>query len=196
MAKRMKDTITLGSGQVYMIEHTDTVPNVLTLFVEANRIGYTKGGASIEYTQETYEEKDDEGYVYKIITTSEAASLKAGLLTWNGETLNKLIDRSSVSSDGRNGRVTRIGGKGNEQGKYWVVGFKHEDKKDGNLYVIIVGRNVAGLLIAFSKEAGSAIEPEFKAIPHDTDGTLIQLIEDIDTPTGTSGGKGTGTTGT
>lgn len=176
---RTTENITLGSGHLYMIEHTNVIPDISELFVTANRVGYTKGGASIEYSQTTYEEKDDEGYVCKVITTEEEAKLKCGLLTWNGTTIEKLVDRSKTAS-GRNGRITKIGGKGNEKGKYYVVGFMHEDKKDGNVYVIIVGRNVAGLIIAFSKDAGSVIEPEFKALPQDTDGTLILFIEQTD----------------
>lgn len=71
MAKRDKDTVTLGSGKIYLQTFSESMPTVDALCVESNLLGYIKGGASLEYTQETYEEKDDLGYVSKIITTNE-----------------------------------------------------------------------------------------------------------------------------
>lgn len=178
MPKRDKNVITLGSGKLYMAEYSSSLPSTETICVDANLVGYIKGGASLEYTEETYEEKDDLGYVSKIITTNEEAILKAGLLTWNGETLQKLIDRcKSTSANGI--RTTKIGGKGNEQGGYYAICFHHEDETDGDVWVMIKGRNTAGLTITFAPDAGTVIEPEFKAMPHDTDGTLIELIEEI-----------------
>ena len=178
MAKRDKNTITLGSGKIYLTAFSDTMPTVDTLCVDDNLLGYVKGGASLEYTEETYEEKDDLGYVSKVITTSEEAILKCGLLTWNGTTLQKLIDRcKSTEASGK--RTTKIGGVGNAQGGYYAICFMHEDKTDGNLWILIKGRNTAGATLTFAADSGTVIEPEFKAMPHDNDGTLIELIEEI-----------------
>ena len=177
MAKRDKNTITLGSGKIYLTAFSETMPTVDTLCVPENLLGYIKGGAALEYTQETYEEKDDLGYVSKIITTNEEAILKCGLLTWNGETLQKLVDRcKSTESAGK--RTTKIGGAGNAQGGYYAICFLHEDKVDGNVWILIKGRNTAGATLTFSKDEGTVVEPEFKAMPHDDDGTLIELIEE------------------
>ena len=178
MAKRDTKTITLGSGKIYLQTFSDSMPTVDTLCVPANLLGYIKGGASLEYTQETYEEKDDLNYVSKIITTSEEAILKCGLLTWNGETLKKLIDRcASTESAGK--RTTKIGGAGNAQGGYYAICFHHEDKIDGDLWILIKGRNTAGATLTFATDSGTVIEPEFKALPHDESGTLVVLIEEI-----------------
>ena len=178
MAKRDKNTITLGSGKIYLTAFSESMPTVDTLCVDDNLLGYVKGGASLEYTEETYEEKDDLGYVSKVITTSEEAVLKCGLLTWNGETLKKLIDRcKSTEASGK--RTTKIGGVGNAQGGYYAICFMHEDKTDGNLWILIKGRNTAGATLTFAADSGTVIEPEFKAMPHDDDGTLIELIEEI-----------------
>lgn len=178
MAKRDKETITLGSGKIYLQAYADAMPTVDTLCKEENLLGYIKGGAALEYTQETYEEKDDLGFVSKIITTSEEALLRCGLLTWNGETLQKLIDRcKSTTADGK--RTTKIGGQGNAQGGYYAICFHHEDKVDGDLWILIKGRNTAGAILTFATDAGTVVEPEFKALPHDDAGTLIELIEEI-----------------
>lgn len=178
MAKRDGKTITLGSGKIYVQAFSETMPTVDTLCVDGNLLGYIKGGAALEYTQETYEEKDDLGYVSKIITTTEEAILKCGLLTWNGTTLKKLVDRCATSESAGK-RTTKIGGSGNAQGGYYAICFLHEDKTDGNLWVLIKGLNTAGFTLTFSAEEGTVVEPEFKALPHDDDGTLIELIEEI-----------------
>ena len=180
MPKRDKNTITLGSGKIYLQAYSDAMPTVDALCVDENLLGYIKGGASLEYTQETYEEKDDLGFVSKIITTNEEALLKCGLLTWNGETLKKLIDRcQTTEASGK--RTTKIGGQGNAQGGYYAICFMHEDKTDGNLWILIKGRNTAGATLTFAADSGTVIEPEFKAMPHDDNGTLIELIEEIPT---------------
>ena len=180
MAKRDNKVITLGSGKIYLQAFADSMPTVDTLCKEENLLGYIKGGAALEYTEETYEEKDDLGYVSKVITTSEEAILRCGLLTWNGATLKKLIDRcSSTESAGK--RTTKIGGAGNSQGGYYAVCFMHEDKTDGNVWVLIKGRNTAGATLTFAADEGTVVEPEFKAMPHDDAGTLVEFIEEIPT---------------
>lgn len=178
MAKRDGKTITLGSGELFMMEFTGEMPEVSAICVDTNLLGHIKGGAAVEYTQETYEEKDDLGKVSKIITTTEGAILKAGLLTWNGETLEKLVDRGKSTAEGGK-RITKIGGAGNDTGKNYVICFQHKDTVDGNLWVLIKGKNTAGLTITFATDAGTVLEPEFKALPHDDEGTLIQIIEEM-----------------
>lgn len=180
MAKRDKSTITLGSGKIYVAEYEGTMPTVETLCVADNLLGWIKGGASLEYTMETYEEKDDLGMVSKIITTSEEALLKCGLLTWNGATLAKLVERGSTS-EAAGKRTTKIGGAGNNTDANYAICFAYEDKIDGNLWVLIKGKNTAGFTLTFAVDEGTVVEPEFKAMPHDDAGTLIELIEEIPT---------------
>ena len=106
--------------------------------------------------------------------------MKLGLITWNGTTLTKFVDRGKTTEDAQNGiRTTKIGGAGNAQGKSYVLCFLHEDQKDGNVWVMITGRNTAGLSLAWGTGAGTVVEPEFTAQPHDSDGTLIEFIEEI-----------------
>ena len=44
---------------------------------------------------------------------------------------------------------------------------------------MIVGKNTAGATITLATDKGTVIEPEFTAMPHDTDGTLIEIYEEI-----------------
>jgi hypothetical protein len=181
MGKRSKENITLGSGKAYITEYAaGTALSHTDICKPENLLGYIKGGAELSYAEETYEEKDDLGYVSKVITTSEEALLKLGLLTWNGQTLTHLADRCKVT-EASGLRTIHIGGAGNSQGKEWAVCFAHEDKKDGNLWVLIRGRNTAGFTLTFAADAGTVIEPEFKALPQDDKGTLITLVEEIPT---------------
>ena len=184
MAKRDKKTITLGSGLIYLATFDDKNFDVSKVCIDANLLGYIKGGAALTYTMESEEEKDDLGYASKLITTTEDAVLKCGLITWNGETLTKLVERckTTVSQD-NNTRTTKIGGAGNAQGGYYAICFHHVDKTSGDLWVLLKGQNTAGLTLTFSADASTVLEPEFKAMPHDDDGTLIQLIEELDAST-------------
>ena len=46
---------------------------------------------------------------------------------------------------------------------------------------MIRGRNNAGLTLTLDSDAGTVLEPEFKALPQDDKGTLITIIEEIGT---------------
>lgn len=172
------DKITLGSGKAYIMEYTDEMPEVSAICVEGNELGKIQGGAELTYTAETHEEKDDLGTVAKVVITAEEAILKLGLITFNGETLAKLADRCTAT-EAAGKRTLKIGGAGNAQGKEWVVCFHHEDAIDGDIWVMVRGANQAGLTLTFAVDAGTKIEPEFKALPCDDNGTLITYIEEI-----------------
>ena len=174
------DKITLGSGKAYIMEYTGAVPEVTAICQDTNLLGKIQGGAELSYTTETHEERDDLGTVAKVVITAEEAILKLGLITFNGKTLAQLADRCKVTEDKTKGsRTVQIGGAGNAQGKDWVVCFHHEDKKDGDIWVLVRGANQAGLTLAFAVDAGSKLEPEIKALPCDDAGTLITYIESI-----------------
>lgn len=172
------DKITLGSGKAYIMEYTGTMPEVTAICVDDNELGKIQGGAELSYTAETHEEKDDLGTVAKVVITAEEAILKLGLITFNGETLAKLADRCKVT-EAAGKRTLHIGGAGNAQGKDWVVCFHHHDATDGDIWVMVRGANQAGMTLTFAVDAGTKIEPEFKALPCDDNGTLITYIEEV-----------------
>lgn len=184
MAKRSKETITLGSGLVYITEFTkgDDIPTNEALEIETNLIGYIGGGASLEYAPEFYTAKDDLGYVAKTIITSEEATFKSGVMTWNADTLKTLAATSRVTEDSVTGKRTlKIGGIGNDNGKQYLIRFVHKDAVDGDLRITIVGKNTAGFTLEFAKDAETVVDAEFAAQPSlDGEGTLVILEEDID----------------
>ncbi len=155
-----------------------TLPTAETIEVEANQLGYIQGGASIEYKPEFYEASDDMGIVSKTFLTKEEVILKSGILTFNGATLKKLCSTARVTeTDGV--RTVRIGGKGNYDGKRYVIHFHHVDRQDGDIRVTIVGQNQSGFTLAFAKDKETVIDAEFKALPQDSEGTLITYTEEI-----------------
>lgn len=172
--------ITLGSGKLYLTTFDGaTIPEVDTITVAENLLGYIKGGATLEYTPEFYEAKDDLGYVVKTIITNEEALLKSGILTFNGNTLEKLCDTARVTEDKTKGiRIVKFGGIGNAKRAKYLICFHHEDPIDGDIWVVIVGNNQSGFSLAFAKDAETVIDAEFKCLAQDEEGTLIKYIEE------------------
>lgn len=178
--KRDNKTITLGSGKLYIKEFTGEIPEDSEIEKEENRIGQIQGGASVEYKPEYYTATDDLGQVKKTILQSEEVKMKSGIMTWNGETLNKLSATGRVTEDTEKGiRTIKIGGTGNQNNKKYLIHFLHEDKADGNVKVTIVGKNTAGFNLAFAKDKETVIDAEFEAEPCDDEGTLIIYKEQI-----------------
>lgn len=170
--------ITLGSGKLYCTQFTNSIPTTEALEVDDNLLGLISGGATLSYEPEFYTAKDDLGLAVKKMITSETATLKSGIMTWNGNTLAKLCATARVTETEAK-RVVKIGGVGNYDGKQYVLRFVHEDKAEGDIRVTIVGSNEAGFEIAFSKDEETVIDAEFTAFPMDSDGTLIEFEEDI-----------------
>ncbi|MCL2517990.1 MAG: hypothetical protein FWF15_05450 [Oscillospiraceae bacterium] len=174
----MEKRIVLGSGKLFVILYTGEIPNDTTIETENNRIGAIQGGASLEYSSEFYEAKDDSGVYVKQIMTNEDVLLKSGIMTWNGSTLSKLCQTARVTETAEK-RTVKIGGVGNADGKKYLIRFLHEDPIDGDIRVTIVGSSQAGFTIAFAKDKETVIDAEWKAMPHDSEGTLVIYEEEI-----------------
>lgn len=180
MGKNNTESLVLGSGTIYAIEFDGKIPEDAAIEVDENILGLVQGGASLEYKPTFYTAKDDFGKVQKTIVTEEEAVLKSGICTFNGNTLKKLSSTARVT-EAENRRTVKIGGTGNDDGKNYLIRFLHKDKKDGDIRLTIVGKNEAGFSLAFAKDKETVIDAEFKACPHDKDGTLIIFDEEIKT---------------
>lgn len=177
--KRDAEVITLGSGDLMIKEYTGpTIPKHTEFKPETDLLGRIQGGATLEYKGEWYEAKDDTGKVSKCIITEEEATLKSGVLTWNGKTLAQLCSTARVSeSEGI--RTVKIGGVGNHDGKSYALCFHHTDKTDGDVWIVVRAVNQGGFSLAFAKDKETVIDAEFKCLPQDDEGTLIQYIEEM-----------------
>ena len=176
--KRDAEVITLGSGNLMIKEYTDEIPAYTEFNEETDLLGRIQGGATIEYKGSWYDAKDDSGKAVKTIITEEEATLKSGIITWNGKTLEQLCSTARVSeADGK--RTVKIGGVGNHNGKSYALCFHHIDKADGDVWLVVRGVNKGGFSLSFVKDKETVIDAEFMCLPQDDEGTLIQYIEEI-----------------
>lgn len=173
---RDKKKITLGSGYLFVIEYNGTIPEDHEIEIEDNRLAYIQSGATLTYTPTFYEAKDDCGDVAEEFLVDEEAILRSGLMTWTGDTLGKICSTARVTEDGGK-RTVKIGGIGNHNHKKYLLRFVH---CSGNFRITIAGSNQSGLELAFTKDAETVIDAEFKAIANlDENGTKIIYEETI-----------------
>lgn len=66
MGKRTKQTITLGSGNLYITEFSGSIPENTEIEKDTNLAGYIQGGAELEYKPEYYTAEDDLGKAKKL----------------------------------------------------------------------------------------------------------------------------------
>ena len=177
------ERIILGSGYIHLATFTkgQQIPDPEKFCTDANRYSYIKNGATLEYTNEVQEAKDDMGKVSKTVITSEEVTLKAGLMTLIGDTIEKLCDTARVSvTDNGKYRRTKIGGVGNRKGAKYVICFHHVDPEDGDIWVQLIGQNQAGFTLSFAPSDATVVDAEFKAMPNlDDEGTLVNYVEEI-----------------
>ena len=176
--KRNAEVITLGSGDLMIKEYTDTMPSYTDFKPDTDLLGRIQGGCTLEYKGTWYEAKDDTGKAVKTIITEEEATLKSGILTWNGKTLAQLCSTARVT-DGDGIRKVKIGGVGNHNGKSYAICFHHSDSIDGDVWVVVRAVNQGGFSLAFAKDKETIIDAEFKCLPQDDEGTLIEYVEEI-----------------
>jgi hypothetical protein len=164
-----------------------TVPTLATICAEANRFSHVKSGATFDYTQNTVTEKDDLGLVSKTAITGEDAVLKPGIMTFSGTELSKLSDTIRSGTTTETGKtLTKIGGmsQASDKSAWWC--FYHKDDKDGDIWLLLYGKNVANLPVDFKPENASKFTPEIKAEPIDDEGTLAHYYEETPSAAATS----------
>lgn len=172
------EKIILGSGRLYTAVFNGDIPDNETIETDDNQLGYIEGGATLVYKPKFVTVTDDLALVQKTILTEEEVTLKSGIMTWNGKTLQKLCATARVT-EAAGKRTVKIGGINNQDGKQYVIRFLHEDAADGDIRVTIVGNNQAGFSLAFVKDKQTVIDAEFLAAPMDSEGTKILYEEEI-----------------
>jgi hypothetical protein len=169
--------IILGSGKLFAIKYTSgPVPDEDTICKDENRLGHVSGGATLEYTVETYEAKDDLGEVSKRILTADNAIFKSGVMTVNGKTIEKLV-ATAESDEVDDRRVTMIGGISNVRDNRYAICFYNKDEKDGDTWITLVGQNTGALNLSFAKDKETVIDLEFTAEPAFENGRLVRFVE-------------------
>ena len=170
--------IPVGSGYVYEMPFTGTIPADTDIEKEANRLGYIEKGATLTYkpTYKTF--SDDMGQVRRSKLTAEEATFKFGLISWAYGKLDALCSTCRIT-ERSGGRTIKIGGIANDDAKRHLIRFFHPDNELGDLRITIVGTNTGGFALKYAPDDSTDVEPEITATPADGEGTLI-LIDETD----------------
>lgn len=172
--------IPIGSGYLYFSEYSGTIPADNTIEVDANRLGYIEGGAELVYTPTRQVLKDDYGLVQRNVLTAEEAALNCELIAWSKHDMDVFASTATVDETTTSGhRIIKIGGIENDNGKKYVFRFVHPDETYGDLRVTIVGTQNAGFTLAFRPTEAGKMALSITAAPHDDDGTLITIDEEL-----------------
>lgn len=179
----MAERIVLGSGKLYVTTATITggvytIPADTTIETAANLLGYIKGGATLEYTPSYYTVKDDLGIVSKRFLTEEEVVFKSGILTWNGNVLDKLSSTATVDETVTGKRTVKIGGIDNFDNQMYVIRFVYSDGDD-KTRITVVGNNTAGFELQFQPDSETVLNAEFECVPGvGSEGVMIVYTED------------------
>ena len=174
--------VILGSGDLYAVEFTGTIPAHADIETEANLLGRIKGGAALEYKPTTKAVKDDSGAVSKEYIITEEGKIKSGVLTWCLATLAKLTAAGRYSESvvgGKNIATLKIGGKLGRALTKYLIRFTHVKENGYKFRTTIVGTASSGFKLEFKPEDATVIDAEFTAVSHDSEGTLIIIEEEL-----------------
>lgn len=176
-------SVVLGAGKWYVAPYTSGALDIATVAVAANLLGYTQGGATVEYTPETYTIEDDIGMVRKTFKTKAEASMKTGLLTFDAQSLSAMMSVGQLTTaSGKN--TFKLGG-GREALKKFAVVFVYEDDDGADIKIGMIATNTSPLTLAFAKDKETVIDIEFKAEANGTDDTILVIEQAV--PTSGSG---------
>ena len=180
--KDLSKRITLGSGKLYVkLYEGGTIPEHSEIETEENLLGLIKNGATLKYTPTFKVTNDDLRIINKKALTNEEVILSSGIMTWYGDTLKRICTTAEVSEDtSKKTRTVKIGGAGRYKNEKYVIRFLHKSPEYGDIRITIVGSNEAGFEFSFNPENETVINLEFRAEPHDEDGTLIIYEEQDD----------------
>lgn len=94
--KQQTEQILIGACEVYMTTVTDgQVPADNAIETEANNVGHTSGGTSVEYMPEKHDVKNSYGEVVKSRIKTSKATIKFGLLNFDLE-LFKMLNNAKL----------------------------------------------------------------------------------------------------
>lgn len=177
--KKEINRIALGSVDIYMIvfagNSISDIPTDEEIETENNLIGRTKDGGEVTYSPTFYNVKSDDGKAARSELTDDEATLSFGIITWNGNTITKLVPTASATISGGKRRTT-IGGVANKNDNIYLVRAVHKDKVKGDIRYTMLGKNVNGFAASYKPGQECTITPSIQAEPFDN-GTLIVLDE-------------------
>lgn len=154
-----RNTIMLGSGEVYMYEFTgDVIPDDATIETDEHNVGNCSSGFRIDYKPKKYDVKNQYGKIVKSFITDEDLTCKTGIITWD---LNKLalLSTAKITEDSK--KITLTFGGGGAL-KNVLVRFVHEEGGK-HLRFTMIGQGGQGFGIDFSDKE-TTIDAQITAI--------------------------------
>lgn len=168
------NSVTLGSGYIYVVEDTSTnstIPADNVIETAANQFGYTKGGATLSYETEFTEINDDNGQIKESFLSTDSASFKCGAFMGDATDITKICP-TTQSTTVSGVTTVKLGGVSNDDNKKYIVRFKH---KTDPLRVTIIGKNTEGFELTFSADDAVTLEPTFTCSAMDANGVLAEI---------------------
>lgn len=174
------ENIILGSGDLFVVEYSGTIPEDATIEADDNRAGNIKGGASLEYSIDSKTVEDDKGRVKKTVLTSEKVTMKTGLITWVKTWIQALVQTARIDETTKAGhRIFKIGGLSNNQKKKYLYRFVHTRDDGRKLRVTVTGKNTGTLSLAFDPDKETTVDGEITADTLDKEGTLVIVDDEL-----------------
>ena len=170
--------IPLGSGYLYAMAFTGSVPADSTIETEANRLGHVEKGATVQYKPTSKTFSDDFGIAQRVAITDEVVTLKASLIAWSSANLDVFCASGRITETTGH-RTIKIGGLGHASNKLWLFRFVHPDSTYGDVRITIVGTNTGGFTLTYKKDDAGNLDLEATAQPSDSEGTLIIYDEEV-----------------
>lgn len=170
--------VTLGSGELYILDYTGQIPEDSQIELEANKIGSIKGGAELEYAPEAYTVVGDNGMTYKSFITKEEVKFKTGVLTWNLDVLHRLTMGGELTTgqnkEEKSVKILKIGKNSASAIRQNLIRFVHKLSNDEFIRVTLVGSPTEGFTLAFNPEEETVIDAVFTALSQ-ADGTKVVI---------------------
>ncbi len=173
-----KEKVVLGAVDIYLADYDPEKEFDLDAMTatEESYFGNTQGGATLEYTPETYTVEDDKGRVKRTFMTKATATLKTGLLTYDAASLARVLSVGTLSTPSGKTRLTLPGGKATLTRKCVVAVYK--DDGTGEIIKIgMVATNTGALSMAFAKDKETVPEITFTAEPTGGSDVLVTIEE-------------------
>lgn len=165
----------LGSGDLYIVAYTGTIPENEDIEIESNRIGGIKGGATLTYKPTIYSTTDDMRRMKKSLITAEEATFKSGFLSFDLGEIAKLCLGAAFNTTAEEDTLEVGGGMTIQQ---YVLRFVHTMDTGLKVRTTMVGIPSSGFELAFNPEKESTTNAEFSAAPMDNKGRLFKISKE------------------
>jgi len=183
-----------GSGKLYGVKlSTITYPilsedtilaNLANWMVEANQMGYVKGGFKFSIKTETLDDQSDLGEMRVNLITKETGTCNFALFNANSETVAKWYPTgrtNTVATEHGNVDIAKVGGIENMDDSLFIIIFHHQDTTNGDTIAVSVGKNMQGFDAEWTPEKVTPFACQFECQPYDDSGSLYMQA---DTPVG------------